>query len=259
MKGPDATSGSGAEVGAEVEPERGAVLTAPAPAAPPPAPAKKRWKRSTKIGLAIVAVVSLLETAAFAGTFFLYSDHYVSTDNAQVDGDKVDINAPQAGVLTRWTIQQGSTVTPNEVVGRIAVGDSNGPQYPIKAPGHGTVAVNNAVNGQYVTAGTELATAYDFNNIYVTARVAETDVRDVHLGQPVDIAVDAFPGVPVTGVVVEIQASSAGSFSFFPGPDTDPSNPQKVDQYIPVKILFTNTGGVAVTPGMSVTVHIHKQ
>jgi len=26
-----------------------------------------------------------------------------------------------------------------------------------------------------------------------------------------------------------------------------------------VKIAFTNTGGVAVTPGMSVTVHIHKQ
>ncbi|HEX4250179.1 MAG TPA: efflux RND transporter periplasmic adaptor subunit [Pseudonocardia sp.] len=254
MKGPDATTDSATPDG----PEQGSVLTAPPPSAPPPAPAKKRWKRSTKIGLTIVAVVSLLEAAAFAGTFFLYSDHYVSTDNAQVDGDKVDINAPQSGVLTRWTVQQGSTVTPNQVVGRIAVGDSNGPQWPIKAPGTGTVAVNNAVNGQYVTAGTELATAYNFNNIYVTARVAETDIRNVHLGMPVDISVDAFPGTPVTGVVEEIQASSAGSFSFFPGPDTDPSNPQKVDQYIPVKIAFTNTDGVAVTPGMSVTVHIHK-
>jgi hypothetical protein len=51
----------------------------------------------------------------------------------------------------------------------------------------------------------------------------------------------------------------AGSFSFFPGPDTDPSNPQKVDQYISVKIEFTSTDGIPVTPGMSVTVHIHKQ
>jgi multidrug resistance efflux pump len=259
MKGPEATSGNGARP--EPEPgEQGSVLTAPPPTAPPTAPAKKAVKRSTKIGLAIVAVVSLLEASAFAGTYFLYSDHYVSTDNAQVDGDKVDINAPMTGVLTRWTLQQGSTVTQNQVVGRIEIqGSGAQPQYPIKAPGVGTVAVDNAVNGQYVTAGTELATAYNFNNIYVTARVAETDIKDVQLGKPVDISVDAFPGVPVTGVVEEIQASSAGSFSFFPGPDTDPSNPQKVDQYIPVKIAFTNTGGVAVTPGMSVTVHIHKQ
>ena len=256
MTGPDATSGSEAQA----EPEQGAVLTAAPPSAPPPAPAKKRLKRSTKIGLAIVAVVSLLEAAAFSGTFFLYSDHYVSTDNAQVDGDKVDINAPATGVLTRWTIQQGANVKPSQVVGRIEIqGSGAQPQWPIKSPGTGTIAVDNAVNGQYVTAGTELATAYDFNNIYVTARVAETDIRDVQLGKPVDISVDAFPGVPVTGVVEEIQASSAGSFSFFPSPDTDPSNPQKVNQYIPVKIAFTNTGGVAVTPGMSVTVHIHKQ
>ena len=36
----------------------------------------------------------------------------------------------------------------------------------IKAPKAGTIAVDNAVPGQYVTAGTTLATAYD--NVYVT-------------------------------------------------------------------------------------------
>jgi len=233
-------------------------------AEPPPAPIRRprppRMRRSIKIALAVIAVVSLLEAAAFAGTYFLYTRHYVSTDNAQVDGDKVDINAPMSGTLVSWTGSQGSTVTPNQIVGRIqAPGSGARTQQIIKSPGRGTIAVDNAVDGQYVTAGTELATAYNFDDIYVTARVKEADIRDVQLGKQVDISVDAFPNVPITGVVEEIQASSAGSFSFFPGPDTDPSNPQKVDQYIPVKIAFTNTGGVAVTPGMSVTVHIHKQ
>jgi multidrug resistance efflux pump len=236
------------------------VLTAPESARSGPPPGRTRLKRSTKIAVAVIGIVTLLEAAAFAGTYELYSSHYVSTDNAQVDGDKVDINAPMSGTLIRWTVGQGATVSTNQIVGRIqATGGGARAQQIIKSPGRGTVAVDNAVNGQYVTAGTELATAYDFNDIYVTARVAETDSKDVHLGKPVDISVDAFPHVPVTGVVEEIQASSAGSFSFFPGPDTDPSNPQKVDQYIPVKIEFTSTDGIPVTPGMSVTVHIHKQ
>jgi multidrug resistance efflux pump len=74
----------------------------------------------------------------------------------------------------------------------------------------------------------------------------------------VDISVDASPGAAVTGVVHEIQNSAAGPFTIFPSPDTDPSNPQKVDQYVPVKIKFTNTGGALLAPGMNVTVHIHK-
>jgi hypothetical protein len=51
-------------------------------------------------------------------------------------------------------------------------------------------------------------------------RVAETEVSDVRVGGPVDITVDAFPGITVAGRVAEIQASTAAKFSFFPGPDT---------------------------------------
>jgi len=73
------------------------VLTAPRPepaSTTPTPPPPTRWRRSTKIALTAIAVVSLLETAAFSGTYFLDTSKYVSTDNAQVDGDKVDINAP---------------------------------------------------------------------------------------------------------------------------------------------------------------------
>jgi hypothetical protein len=56
-------------------------------------------------------------------------------------------------------------------VGRIKLlGSFAEPQRPIESPGNGTVAMNNVVEGQYVTAGSELATGYDFNQIYVTAR-----------------------------------------------------------------------------------------
>src|SRR5882757_3226242 len=84
-----------------------------------PPPAISRLKRSTKIALVVLALVSLLEAIAFSGTYFLYSRHYVSTDNAQVDGDKIRINAPSTGTVTDWSIGEGSIVRTNQVVGRI--------------------------------------------------------------------------------------------------------------------------------------------
>ncbi|HEY1966968.1 MAG TPA: hypothetical protein VGH89_03400, partial [Pseudonocardia sp.] len=79
----------------------------------------------------------------------------------------------------------------------------------------------------------------------------------VHPGAAVDISVDAFPGEPMTGIVQEVQGSSAGAFSLFPQDNTS-GNFQKVTQVIPVKIELTNTDGEQLVPGMNVTVHIHK-
>lgn len=222
-------------------------------------PANPGPRGSRKKRLIIIAVVvAVLALAGGGGYYFHYSSQFVSTDNAQVDGDKIDINAPTTGTLTDWTLNQGSTVHTGQVVGRIEIlGSFAQPQMTIKSPGDGTVAVNNGINGSYVTAGTELATAYDFAKIYVTARVDETDIDDVHPGQLVDMDVDAYPGTPVTGTVEEIQGAAAGVFSLFPQSNSS-GNFQKVTQVIPVKIALTNTNGAALVPGMNVTVHIHK-
>ena len=224
-----------------------------------PAPAgKKRMKRSSRIAFTIIAILAIIAALGFSGTYFFYSRNYVSTDNAQVDGDKISINAPAPGIVTSWTINNGSRVRTNEVVGRIKLLNSFAqPQRAIKSPGDGTIAVNNIVDGQYVTPGTELATAYDFSKIYLTARVDETDVDDVHVGAQVDFTTDAFPGVPMSGLVLDVQGSSAGTFAQFPQNNSS-GNFQKVTQLIPVKISLLDTGGQQLSPGMNVTVHIHK-
>lgn len=221
--------------------------------------AKKALKRSTRIGLVVMALVMIAQGVGFAGTYLLYSRNYISTDNAQIDGDKININAPITGTLTDWTVTEGSTVHPHQVLGRVKfIGSGPQAQQIIKSDGSGTVAANNAVNGQYVTAGTTLATAYDFNHLYVTARIEDTDIDSVRVGQLVDVDVDAFPNHPVTGIVEEIQSGAAGNFTIYPSPDQDPTNPQRVDQYVPVKIELAVTDGLALAPGMNVTAHIHR-
>jgi biotin carboxyl carrier protein len=238
---------------------------APDRASEPPSPGltesgDRTALKVSRILITTVAVVAVMETVGFCGTYLLYSRHYVYTDNANVDGDKIDINAPTSGTVVGWSINEGTTVRTDQIVGRVqGVGSGGQPQDPIKAPDAGTVAVTNVVNGSYVDAGAELATAYDFTKIYVTARVDDYDLGDVHPGAPADITVAEFPDAAITGIVDVVQNSAAGNFTIYPPAGTaDPSNPQRVDQYIPVKIEFTNTAGVRLVPGMNVSVHIHK-
>ncbi|MGH3936314.1 MAG: HlyD family secretion protein [Pseudonocardiaceae bacterium] len=206
----------------------------------------------------IILIVALVAAGGFATSYFLNARNFVSTDNAQVDGNKILVNAPASGTLVDWRISQGSLLSKDEIVGRIELqGGFAQPLMSIRAPADGTVAVDNGVPGVFVTVGTQLAVAYDFDKIFVTARIDETDIKAVRLGQPVDMTVDAFPNANLTGYVLEVQGGAAGEFSLFPQSNAS-GNFQKVTQVIPVKIAIADHEGLDLVPGMNVTVHIHK-
>ncbi|HEY1967401.1 MAG TPA: hypothetical protein VGH89_05605, partial [Pseudonocardia sp.] len=119
MEGPEAsgeiaTRHDNAETNGKVD--TAAVLTQ---AVEPPAPVPpKRSKRKLFIVLAII--VGLIVVVG-GGLYWHHASQFVSTDNAQVDGDQIQINAPTTGTVSGWVITQGSTVTRNQVVGRIRV------------------------------------------------------------------------------------------------------------------------------------------
>ncbi|MDQ4103714.1 MAG: efflux RND transporter periplasmic adaptor subunit [Actinomycetota bacterium] len=222
-------------------------------------PQRRKLKRSTRIGLVVILILALAAAGAFATSYFLNARNFVSTDNAQIDGDKISVNAPTSGTLIDWRATQGAQLREDQVVGRIEIqGGFARPQMSIRAPAEGTVAVDNAVPGTFVTAGTQLAVAYNLDDIFVTARVDETDIKAVYPGQLVDVDVDAFPDTELTGRVQEIQGGAAAEFSLFPQGNTG-GNFQKVTQVIPVKIAIENRDNLDLVPGMNVTVHIHRQ
>jgi multidrug resistance efflux pump len=219
---------------------------------------KRSMKPSMRRALIVIGVVAALMAIGLVYNYIIVASKYVSTDNAQIDGDQISVNAPTSGTLIDWTAKQGTQLRKDRLVGRIKIqGGFVQPQQPIRAPGNGTVVIDDGVEGAFVTAGTPLAIAYDLSKIYVTARVDETDVDDVRPGQTVDIEVDAFPDADLTGTVREVQRGAAGEFSPFPRSNTA-GNYQKVTQVIPVKIALDDTQNLALAPGMSVTVKIHK-
>jgi len=219
---------------------------------------KKGMSRKGRLRLLVIGGLAVLVAVAFGVRYVVDTSNYVTTDNAQVDGNQISINAPTSGTLQDWKGQVGAQLRENGQVGRIQMqGAYVQPQMPVRAPAAGTVAVDNGVPGTFVTAGTQLAVAYDAQGVFVTARVDETAVDEVRVGAPVKLAVDAFPDADLTGHVSEIQTGSAGVFSAFPQSNSS-GNFQKVTQVIPVRITFDDTQGLALAPGMNVTVKIHR-
>ena len=227
-------------------------------AAPTPAVRRRSLKRATKIRLLIILILAVLAAAAFVAYYIFNTSNYVTTDNAQIDGNQISINAPATGTLIDWRGQQGTSLHKNAPVGRIEIqGGFVQPQMVIRSPAEGVVAVDNGVEGSFVTAGTQLAIAYDNAGVFVTARVKETDIDKVQIGQAVNISVDAFPDDRLTGRVAEVKTGAAGVFSLFPQSNTS-GNFQKVTQVIPVKIVIDDLKGLPLVPGMNVTVKIHR-
>jgi ABC transporter DrrB family efflux protein len=213
--------------------------------------------RATRRALVAVPLVGVTVVGVAAATDVVAASQYVRTENAQIDGDRIPLIAPVAGTLVDWRATLGSAVRKDQSVGRIQVQDGFAQaQRQIRAPSTGNVVLDNAVEGAFVTAGTQLAIAYDLADVYVTARVDETSIDGVQVGQFVEIDVDAYPDVPLTGRVAEIRRGVDGLVL-----DTAANNTgrfQKITRVVPVKVAISDRRDLALVPGMSVTVRIRR-
>jgi membrane fusion protein (multidrug efflux system) len=128
----------------------------------------------------------------------------------------------------------------------------------ITAPIDGVVGNRTLRVGQYVQAGTQLMSLVPASGAYVIANYKETQLTNVHEGQPVDIAVDMFPGQAVHGHVDSLAPASGQEFALLP-PDNATGNFTKVVQRIPVKIVLESGAPIELRPGMSVVPYISTQ
>ena len=206
--------------------------------------------------LLAIPVVAVVLGGVLAASYLVDSGRSVSTENAQVDGRQITIVAPAAGTLVEWRATPGTTLRKDQPIGRIQIqGGFVQPQMVIRAPGDGTVATDDTVEGAFVAAGTRLAVAYDLSEIYVTARVDETAIGAVRVGQLADVSIDAYPGAGLTGYVSEIQGGTAGAFQL---PKPNGADSEDLTQVVPVKITITDRKNLDLVPGMNATVKIHK-
>ncbi|HWY20992.1 MAG TPA: HlyD family secretion protein [Candidatus Acidoferrum sp.] len=123
----------------------------------------------------------------------------------------------------------------------------------ITAPVAGVVSDRTVEVGQNVSPGQELMKIIPLNDVWITANFKETQLREMKVGQPVTIEVDA-NGKSYKGKVDSIAGASGARFSLLP-PENATGNYVKVVQRIPVKIALNpgENSDQSLRPGMSVT------
>lgn len=106
----------------------------------------------------------------------------------------------------------------------------------VTAPQDGWVTKRNVDMGNYVQTGQSIM-ALVTPDVWVTANFKESQLDRMRPGQRVDIHVDAYPDLKLTGHVDSIQLGSGSRFTAFPAENAT-GNFVKVVQRLPVKILI---------------------
>ena len=212
--------------------------------------------RTALIGMIVILVVL---AALGVGGYLLYTnDNYYSTNDAQVTGNMVNIDAMATGILNSLTVHVGDFVRTDEVIGTVKIQGSYATESLI-AQFAGVIVQVPATVGQTVGPGITIVQEGDPSSVKVTAYVDESAMSNIAVGQPVDIHVDAYSSMTFEGHVSQIVDAAASQFSLLPTQDNASGNFTKVSQRVPVIIALDSNEGQALLPGMSteVTIHLH--
>ena len=178
------------------------------PAAPAPA-VRRRPAFLTRRVLLPVAAIVVIAVALFAFNGYREGQLYVSTENAQLTGQPVQVGAMNAGRVESITPSIGSAVRKGDVVAQVALpsqmgmGQNGQPKMgflgagdtrvDVQAPFDGIVIAEPVAIGATVAAGQPIVSIVDPTQLWVNANIEETNIGRVRGGQPVLVHVDAQP------------------------------------------------------------------
>jgi len=219
----------------------------------------------------LVPVAAVVVVIAAALGFNAYRDGllYVSTENAQLTGQMVQVGALNAGKVEAVFPNIGSSVRKGDVVAQVAlpsqIGTSQSGQprvdflgagdtrVDVRAPFDGVIIATPAAVGSTVAAGQAIVTMVDPSQLWVNAQIEETHIGRVRVGQPVQVHVDAL-GTDVPGKVEVVTPATSATFSILPTSNSS-GNFTKVTQLVPVRISV-NLGNHPLLLGANVEVKI---
>ena len=177
--------------------------------------------------------------------------------NAQVTAGLKSVSAAEAQVGYAKSLEAAAQAGISSADASIRQAELTLSYTDVKARVDGRVASKTVSEGNIVAAGTPLMAVVP-RTVYVTANFKETQLARMRPGQPVDIQVDAYPDMKLTGKVDSVQAASGQAFSELPAQNAT-GNWVKVVQRIPVKIVFDKIPDDPqrpLGPGMSVEISV---
>lgn len=194
-------------------------------------------------------IVSRAQLDAAQATFDAAAANVVAMEK-QVSAAQSSISGAQAGVRLAGARLQAAEAQRDNAALQLSYTS-------IIAPVTGTVAKKLVEVGQLVQPGQTLMSVVSDTGMYVTANFKETQLNQIHVGQKVELEVDAYDGAKFEGEVESISSATGARFALLP-PDNATGNFTKVVQRIPVRIHITKDLGKdrPLRQGMSIVAHV---
>jgi membrane fusion protein, multidrug efflux system len=125
-----------------------------------------------------------------------------------------------------------------------------------RAPAAGIVSQADRLQvGQMMTQGLPAVSIVVSDRSWVEANFKETDLKNMRVGQPAELTLDAYPDLKLKGHIASIGAGTGSEFSVLPAQNAN-GNWVKVTQRIPVRIAIDGKPSRALIAGLSTHVRI---
>jgi len=187
---------------------------------------------------------------------FDHAQKTYESSKAMLDAAKAQMEVSKSQI----SVAESTTKTVSAQIGILETSLRN---TRIVAPASGRIAKRWLLPGDVVQPGQPVFTISRDSLFYVMAYFEETKVSGIHDGKKAEFTVDAFPGMKLSGKVINVGSNTAAQFSLIP-PNNASGNFTKITQRIPVKISIDKIKNepadhpVHFAAGMSVLVKIIK-
>lgn len=126
----------------------------------------------------------------------------------------------------------------------------------VRAPVSGRISQSSRLQvGQMMITGLPAVSIVANEKAWVEANFKETDLGGIRAGQPVEVELDAYPGVALKGHVESIGAGTGSQFSVLPAQNAT-GNWVKVTQRVPVRIAIDERSPRPLIAGLSADVSV---
>lgn len=193
-------------------------------------------------------IIGILVTIVMAlgGILFYYwyeNTYFVSTEDARISADFISVTPQISGKLLELNVDEGDTVTKNEILARQEMNnlpDTSVEQSLVRSPIDGIVVKKQGNVGELLSTGQTLITLAEPDKFYISANIEENKIKQIQVGQVVDITIDEYGSQKFTGKVKSIGEISNSALSILSSQTSGTFT--KVVQRIPIKIELDDVG-----------------
>ena len=194
---------------------------------------------------------------------------FVSTGDAQVVADLIQVGSNNAGRIVAMNVDEGDPILEGQVIATVDIAtvisrsdttdtvkigfrDVQDQRTEVLAPRSGVIVARWFKEGDTVPAGEPIVTLMDPRKIWVIANVKEDDVKKVRTGQLVEVEVKSFD--PKLGGTVE-RISQVTAATVRPEMSVSSNINRSSSQVVPIRIAL-DQGHLALIPGSSAKIKI---